>query len=119
MTNLRSKAVAALTAVALLSASAIATPAAAGTKTDIAKAIVGGLVVGAIIGANANAQPAPVIVQQPRRHGFNGNRFGQPRRHHGFGNQQVGFQSQNCFTQEEVTIDRWGNRASSIRQICR
>ena len=64
MTNLRSKAVAALTAVALLSASAIATPAAAGTKTDIAKAIVGGLVVGAIIGANANAQPAPVIVQQ-------------------------------------------------------
>ena len=114
MTNLRSKAVAALTAVALLSASAIATPAAAGTKTDIAKAIVGGLVVGAIIGASANAQPNTVIVQEPRHRRHVGNRFGG-----GFQPVSVGFQSQNCFTQEEVTIDRWGNRASSIRQICR
>ena len=118
MTNLRNKAVAILTAAVVLSGSALATSTAAqaGSKTDLAKAIVGGIVIGAIIGANANAQPAPVVVQRPRHNGFDGG-FSPRRRHGGFG-QQVGFQQQNCFTQEEVTIDQWGNRASSIRTIC-
>ena len=120
MTNLRNKAVAILTAAVVLSGSALATsPAAqAGSKTDLAKAIVGGIVIGAIIGANANAQPAPVVVQRPRHNGFNPG-FSPRRRHGGFG-QQVGFQQpQSCFTQEEVTIDRFGNRSSSLRTICR
>ena len=123
MTNIRNKAVAVLTAVALLSGSALATSTAAqaGSKTDLAKAIVGGLVIGALIGANA--QPAPVVVQQRRHNGFGGNGFKPHQRQHGqfgggFGHQQVGFQNRNCFTQEEITIDQWGNRASSIRQIC-
>ena len=117
MTKLRNKAVAILTAAVVLSGSALATSTAAqaGAKTDLAKAIVGGIVIGAIIGSNA--QPAPVVVQRQRHNGFDGPRFGH-RRHGGFG-QQVGFQQpQSCFTQEEVTIDQWGNRASSIRQIC-
>ncbi len=125
MTNLRNKALAVLTAVAVLSGSAFATSTAAqaGSKTDLAKAIVGGLVAGAIIGANAT-QPAPVVVQQPRRHnGFGGPRFGQRRHHNGFGHQQAGFRDGGfrqggCFTKEVVTIDQWGNRASSFRQIC-
>ena len=118
MTNIRNKAVAVLTAVALLSGSALATSTAAqaGSKTDLAKAIVGGIVIGTIIGATANAQPAPVVVQQ-RRHDFRNNGF----RGNGFGPQRVshgGFRNGGCFTQEEVTIDQFGNRASSIRQIC-
>jgi hypothetical protein len=122
MTNLRKTAIATL-AAAVLSASALATPsvAEAGTKTDFAKAVVGGLVIGAIIGANANANPAPRIVEQPRRHRFGGNRFDQPRRHGRFGQQRVSnqFGGQDCFTREEVTIDRFGNRASSISTVCR
>ena len=116
MTKLRNKAVAILTAAVVLSGSALATSTAAqaGAKTDLAKAIVGGIVIGAIIGSNA--QPAPVVVQRQRHNGFDGPRFGH-RRHGGFG-QQVGFQQPNCFTKEIVTIDQWGNRASSIRQIC-
>ncbi len=121
MTNLRNKALAVLTAVAILSGSALATSTAAqaGPKTDLAKAIVGGIVVGAIIGANAS-QPRPVVVQQRRHNGFGSPRFGQRRHHDGFGHQQVGFrQVQSCFTQEEVAIDRFGNRSSSVREICR
>ena len=68
--------------------------------------------------APAYAQPAPVVVQRPRHNGFDGG-FSPRRRHGGFG-QQVGFQQpQSCFTQEEVTIDRFGNRSSSLRTICR
>ena len=116
MTKLRNKAIAVLTAAVVLSGSALATSTAAqaGAKTDLAKAIVGGIVIGAIIGSNA--QPAPVVVQRPRHNGFDGG-FSPRRRHGGFG-QQVGFQQPNCFTKEIVTIDQWGNRASSIRQIC-
>ena len=124
MTNLRNKALAVLTAVTVLTGSALAssTAAQAGSKTDLAKAIVGGIVVGAIIGANAN-QPRPVVVQQRRHNGFGGPRFGQRRHHGGFGHQQAGFRDGGfrqggCFTKEVVTIDQWGNRASSIRQIC-
>lgn len=123
MTNLRKSAVAMLAAVAVLSASALATPSAAhaGEKTDLAKAVIGGIIVGAIVGATQNDRGGPVIVQQPRRQHFGGNGFGQHRRHDGFGGQRVAdrFAGQDCFTQEELTIDRFGNRASSIRTICR
>jgi len=123
MTNLRKSAIATLAAVAALGASALATPstAHAGSKTELAKAVVAGLIVGAI--AATAQQPQPVVVVKPRRHrhfhnggfqraGFNGQNFGGQN----FGGQNFG--GQDCFTQEEVTVDRFGNRASSIRTIC-
>ena len=132
MKNFRNKAIAALAAVAIIGTGAFAAPTEAHAgKRDIAKALIGGLVVGAIIGATANNNQPRVVVQdngpdfrgqRPRRgnnfnHGgqFSGNGFNaRPVQQTTF----VNVRPQRCFTREEVTIDQWGNRASSISQVC-
>ena len=136
MTSFRNKAIAALAAVAIIGTGAFAAPTEAHAgKRDIAKALIGGLVVGAIIGATQNNSQPQVVVQDNghgNRQDFRGQR---PHRGQGFnqggqfaGNgfharpaQQTTFvnvRPQRCFTREEVTIDQWGNRASSISQVC-
>lgn len=131
MKNFRNKTIAALAAVAIIGTGALAAPTDAHAgKRDVAKALIGGLVVGAIIGATANNNQPRVVVQD------NGPDFrGQlPRRGNNFNNggvfvdvghnvrpvQQtfVNVRPQRCFTREELTIDQWGNRASSISQVC-
>ncbi|MEZ5870544.1 MAG: hypothetical protein R3D32_01615 [Nitratireductor sp.] len=132
MTNFRNKAIAALAAAAIIGTGALAAPTEAHAgKRDIAKALIGGLVVGAIIGATANNNQPQVAAQgngqnfrgqQPHRgnnfnHGgqFDGNGFNaRPVQQTTF----VNVRPQSCFTREEVTIDQWGNRASSISQVC-
>ena len=132
MTNFRNKAIAALAAVAIIGTGAFAAPTEAHAgKRDVAKALIGGLVVGAIIGATANNNQPRVVVQdngpdfrgqRPHRgqgfnHGgqFSGNGFNaRPVQQTTF----VNVRPQRCFTREEVTVDQWGNRASSISQVC-
>ncbi|MEZ5789764.1 MAG: hypothetical protein R3D34_02855 [Nitratireductor sp.] len=135
MKNFRNKAIAALAAVAIIGTGAFAAPTEAHAgKRDIAKALIGGLVVGAIIGATANNNQPRVVVQD------NGPDFRGQRPHRAVRATTstmaasfpatasmpvqssrrtfVNVRPQRCFTREEVTVDQWGNRASSISQVC-
>ena len=114
MINFRKSAIAAIAAIGVIGASAAATPSVANAgDDDLAKAIVGGLVVGTIAGVVAaqSRNNTTVIVEEPR-----------PRFRNSGGFRQVsnnGFSTSSCVTREEITIDRFGNQASSLQRVCR